>query len=103
MRLNKLMPRSRFLTGLMSAAVFLACFAGALASFGPPSLRPGSWVSPFTWDAPAQTATRFRAMETDARRSESIRVGQPGGETVILDDWNYTAIVRGRPEPSKHH
>jgi hypothetical protein len=103
MQPEKLNPRTRYLTGPFSVAVFLVCVAGALASFGPPSLRPGSWTSPFTWDAPTRTIARFKTLEKDAGHSTSMPVVNAGGETVILDDWNYTAIVRGRPEPSAHH
>jgi hypothetical protein len=102
MQPNKLTSSKRFLTAPLSAAVFVACAAGALASFGPPSLLATAWANPFTWDAPVRTIARFKAVEKDAGRSAPMPVINASDETVILDDWNYTAIVRGRSGPSHH-
>jgi hypothetical protein len=91
-----------FLAGLVTMGVFLASIGGAIAYLG----SAMSWSimensqSPLVLDAPARTVAFVRATEKEPGRTATTTVINPAGEVVILDDWNYTAITRGRPQPS---
>ncbi len=57
--------------------------------------------SPLAFDAPTWAVARANADEK-AGHMRATAVVQGTNEIVVIDDWNYTAIVRGRPQPSKH-
>ena len=89
--------------GVLTFGLLAMGASGALASFGPQILPRGAWISPFTWDAPTRTIARDKSLEKGSGRTATVAVFSPAGEVVVLDDWNYTAICRGRPEPSLHY
>ena len=96
------------LAGPLTAGVFLASICGGIAYLGsatPWSIMEttqtvGSPRSPLTLDGPARTVAFVRFTEKETGRTATKTVINPAGEVVVLDDWNYTAIVRGRPQPS---
>jgi hypothetical protein len=96
------------LAGLFTTGVLLASIGGAIAYLGSPlpwaimesSQTVESPGSPPVWDAPARTVAFVRSTEKAPGHTATATVVSPSGEVVILDDWQYTAIVRGRPQPS---
>jgi len=93
----------------LSAAILLfSCLISAIVLLGMELLREGDSSlqavseNPLTFDVPALAVTKEN-IDQHAGRSASRPLLQPSGEVVVLDDWSYTAIVRGRPQPSKHH
>jgi hypothetical protein len=103
MQTEKPNSKTRFWAGTVSTSLFLACIVGALTTFESPGSRPFSWSNPFAWDAPTQTVTQYQVLEKEAGKSASIQMVNSAGDTVILDDWNYTAITRGKPQPPSKH
>jgi hypothetical protein len=96
----------RSAAGFGTAVLLFSLIVSAVAFLGTDLLGeqslPAVSGSPFTFDVPALALAQEK-IDKDAGRADSRALLQPGGEVVVLDDWNYTAIVRGRPHPSKHH
>lgn len=107
--------RSIRLAGLRTAILLAAATSGVFAYLGPELLRsalsaansqeltPGD--SPLAFDAPTWELARLKAGEKELGRPVPSAKDQ-GTDEVVLDDWSYTAIVRGhrvsslRPTPS---
>jgi hypothetical protein len=96
----------RFAAGFGTAVLLFSLIVGAVAFLGLGLLGEGSLQAvsenPLTFDVPA-VALAQEEIDKHVGRSGSRPLVQPSGEVVVLDDWSYTAIVRGRPQPSKHH
>jgi hypothetical protein len=97
---------------LLRAGFLLVCVTAALAYLSPGVLRshspsqapdgaPSSLGSLLPFDAPVWSAAVFKAGMSEGGQAVA-RVTRPTEEVVVVNDWNYTAIVRGRPQPSTH-
>jgi hypothetical protein len=76
--------------GVLRTAAFTETLEGTLPS----------WASLFPFDAPAWSAAVLKAGTQESAQAVA-RVTRPADEVILLDDWTYTAIFRGRPTPSK--
>lgn len=56
--------------------------------------------SPLTFDAPAWTVARIKSGISDTSNAVKRSGASYEGEVLTLNNWSYTAIVRGRPQPS---
>jgi hypothetical protein len=106
MRAQQATSQFRSTAGIGTAVLLFSLIVSAVALLGTDLLGgqslPTVSESPFTFDVPALALAQEK-IDKDAGRAASQALLQPDGEVVVLDDWNYTAIVRGRPQPSKHH
>jgi hypothetical protein len=88
-------------TAVLVAAVTLGAWnvldAGSCFGTDPNLSCP---VSPFTFDAPAWNTARVKAGAKAGAQAISSPTALPTGEVIFVDDWTYTAIVRGAPQPS---
>jgi hypothetical protein len=102
---------SRYALRLVRAVFLPVCLIAALVYLAPgvlPATAPSeppeeallSLGNLFPFDAPAWTAAVFKA-GTEESRQVVARITPSAEEVVVADDWSYTAIVRGRPRPSK--
>jgi hypothetical protein len=93
----------RISSRLFPVLVVLASFGGAIVYLGstPPWSAPeGLPRNPLVFDAPTRSVVVTLA-EKQPGRFATTSIFNSVGEVIVLDDWNYAAIVRGAPPPSK--